>query len=166
MKKQFLEIGKIINTHGVRGELKVEPWCDSPEFLISFNRVFINEKEVKVLSARAHKHQVLMMLEGVTDVTAAMKLKEKVLFIDRSDIDLEDGRVFVQDIIGLPVFDLRQNREIGTLEGVDNLPAQDVYVIKNGDKRHMIPAIPPFLVEIEKDERIVVRTIGGMADED
>lgn len=166
MKNTYLEAGKIVNTHGVCGEVKVLSWCDSPEFLATFKTVYIDEKPVSVLGARVHKGSVLMELEGVSDVNAAMRLKEKVVFVNRGDIDLSEGQVFVQDLIGLPVYDERVERVVGCLEAVDNMPAHDVYVVKEGEKLHMIPAVAPFLIRIEPDERIVVRTIGGMLDED
>ena len=105
MKNRFLEAGQIVNTHGIQGEVKIVPWCDSPEFLCDFNTLYIDEKPVKVRSARIHKGNVLAFLEGVDDVNAAMRLKGKTVFIDRTGVELPDGRHFLADLMGLEVRD-------------------------------------------------------------
>ena len=91
MKNKFLEAGQIVNTHGIQGEVKIVPWCDSPEFLCSFTTLYIDGAPIKVLAARPHKGNVLARLEGVTDVNAAMRLKGKTLSIDRTGVELPDG---------------------------------------------------------------------------
>ena len=105
MKNQFLEAGQIVNTHGIRGEVKIVPWCDSPEFLCQFEVLYLDGRPLKVRSARAHKGNVLAFLEGVDDVNAAMALKGKIVSIDRTGVELPDGRHFIADLIGLEVLD-------------------------------------------------------------
>ena len=104
-KKPFLEAGKIINTHGVGGEVKIESWLDTPEFLRSFRRLFVRGKEMKVLSARVHKGFVIARLEGIDDMNAAMALKGTDISIAREDAHLSDGAYFLSDIIGSRVVD-------------------------------------------------------------
>ena len=77
MKNQFLEAGQIVNTHGIQGEVKIVPWCDTPEFLCQFDTLYLDGRPVKVLARRVHKGNVLAKLEGVSDVNAAMVLKGK-----------------------------------------------------------------------------------------
>ena len=84
MKNQFLEAGQIVNTHGIQGEVKIVPWCDSPEFLLQFGTLYLDGTPVRVRAARVHKGNVLAALEGVADVNAAMALKGKIVSIDRS----------------------------------------------------------------------------------
>ena len=103
MKERFIEAGEIVNTHGVRGEIKILPWTDSAEFLAAFRTLYIDGKPVRVRSSRVHKGTVLAALEGVEDVNAAMRLKGRRVFIDRADAKLPEGGYFIQDIIGAEV---------------------------------------------------------------
>ena len=105
MKKELLETGKIVSTHGLHGEVKILPWADSPEFLLKFDRVFLGKREYAVEDARVQKTCVLMKLEGIDTVEDAAKLRDQVVFISREDIELEEGAIFIQDLLHLPVLD-------------------------------------------------------------
>ncbi len=167
MLKEYLEAGKIVGTFGILGEVRILPWSDSPEFLRGFSRVFIDGKELKLLRARVHKGMILALLEGYSTPEEAMVLKNKTVFIARADARLPEGRVFVEDLIGLPVFDLRKGRTIGTLREVMNLPAGDVYRVAGEKGDILIPAVPAFLREADPEKgEIRVETIEGMGDED
>ena len=160
-KKQYIEAGRIVNTHGVAGEVKIEVWLDSPQFLKSFKRCFIDEREVKLLSARVHKGFLIAKLQGVEDVNAAMALKGRTVFIDRADARLPKGAFFLQDIIGASVVD-EQGREIGKLTDVMETPASNVYVVK-GETEHLIPAVPEFIMSTDVENGIItVHLIEGM----
>ena len=160
-KKQYIEAGRIVNTHGVAGEVKIEVWLDSPQFLKSFKRCFIDRREVKLLSARVHKGFLIVKLEGVEDVNAAMALKGRTVFIDRADARLPKGAFFLQDIIGASVVD-ESGREIGKLVDVMETPASNVYVVK-GEREHLIPAVPEFIMSTDAENGIItVHLIEGM----
>ena len=160
-KKQYIEAGRIVNTHGVAGEVKIEVWLDSPQFLKSFKRCFIDKREVKLLSARVHKGFLIAKLQGVEDVNAAMALKGRTVFIDRADARLPKGAFFLQDIIGASVVD-EQGREIGKLSDVMETPASNVYVVK-GEREHLIPAVPEFILSTDAENGIItVHLIEGM----
>ena len=160
-KKQYIEAGRIVNTHGVAGEVKIEVWLDSPQFLKSFKRCFIDEREVKLLSARVHKGFLIAKLQGVEDVNAAMALKGRTVFIDRADARLPKGAFFLQDIIGASVVD-ESGSEIGKLVDVMETPASNVYVVK-GEREHLIPAVPEFILSTDADNGIItVHLIEGM----
>lgn len=160
-KKQYIEAGKIVNTHGVRGEVKIQVWLDSPEFLRSFKTVYIEGKPVKMLSSRTHKSFVIAVLEGVEDVNAAMCLKNKTVFIDRGEAKLPEGAYFLQDIIGARVID-ENSAEIGTLEDILETPASDVYIVR-GETEHMIPAVPEFILSTDAENGVIrVHLIEGM----
>ena len=163
MKKKFLEAGKIVNTHGVRGEVKIMPWADSPEFLLGFKKFYINEEPVKVMSARVHKNAVIASLAGITDVDTAAALKNKIICIDRKDAKLENGQFFIQDIIGLPAIDDITGEEIGTVKEVLDMPAQSIYVIVKDGKEILIPDVPDFIKEVSVDDGFVkIHLIEGM----
>ncbi|NCE64312.1 16S rRNA processing protein RimM [Pseudoflavonifractor sp. 524-17] len=163
MKNQFLEAGQIANTHGIQGEVKIVPWCDSPEFLCSFAALYIDQKPVKIRSARVHKGNVLAFLEGVEDVNAAMRLKGKTVWIDRTGVELPDGRHFIADLIGLTVIDDATGESLGTLDDVLTSPAHEVYVVHGGGKEYLIPAVDAFLRGTNVEEGwIRVHLIEGM----
>ena len=160
-KREYIEAGRIVNTHGVAGEVKIQVWLDSPQFLKSFRRCFIDKREVKLLSARVHKGFLIAKLENVEDVNAAMALKGRDVFIRRSDARLPKGAFFLQDIIGAAVVDESGN-EIGKLADVMETPASNVYVVK-GETEHLIPAVPEFILSTDAENGIItVHLIEGM----
>ena len=159
--EKLLECGKIVNTHGIRGEVKIVPWADSPEFLCDLPALYIDGKEVKLRSARVHKGNVIALLEGIDDVNAAMLLKEKVVSMSRDDVELPEGSFYIADIIGLRVVDEAGN-ELGVLDDILSPSLQQVYVIK-GQREIMIPAVPEFILETNVEGGYIkVRLIEGM----
>ena len=160
-KQSFVDAGKIVNTHGVRGEVRIEVWLDSPALLKRCGRVFLGGEEKKLLSAREHKGFLIAQLEGVTDVNAAQALKNRVLQIARADARLPRGAFFLQDIIGASVVD-ESGAEVGTLAEVLELPTQRVYVVR-GETEHLIPAVPAFILNTDAEAGVItVRLIEGM----
>jgi len=161
LKKQYLEAGRIVNTHGVRGEVRIEPWADEAAFLTRFKRFYMDGQPVKVRSCRVHKTLCIASLEGIDDVNAAMALKGKVIFIDRKDAKLPKGTVFLQDILGARVVD-EDGNELGVLEQVLPAPAASVYVVK-GEREILIPDVPAFILDKDADKGVItVRLIEGM----
>lgn len=163
MKKRYLESGKIVNTHGIAGEVKVVPWCDGPEFLLQFDTFYIDEKPVRVKSSRVHKQQVLLSLEGIADLNEAMRLKDKVIFIDREDVNFADGVHFLADFFGLEVRDADSDAVLGKIADILTPPAHPIYVVRGGSREYMIPAVDAFVVESNVEGGFIrVRLIEGM----
>lgn len=161
MKKQRLEAGQIVNTHGVRGEVRIQPWADEAAFLTRFRRFYIDGAEIKVRACRVHKQLCIASLEGVDDVNAAMALKGKVIFIDRDDAHLPAGTVFLQDMIGARALD-EAGTELGQVEDILSEPAASVLVIR-GEREILIPDVPAFVRKKDADAGVVVvRLIDGM----
>ena len=159
--EQYLEAGRIINTFGIRGEVKLEPWCDSAEFLKPLRRMYIDGKAWKVLSSRVHKGCLIVLFEGVADMNAAMCLKNKIVFFDRADAKLPKGHFFLADIMGAEVVD-ENGARVGTLTEIVELPGQNVYIVR-GETEHSIPAVPEFILETDPVNcRIRVHLIEGM----
>ena len=162
MKQPFLEAGQIVNTHGIQGEVKIVPWCDTPEFLCQFDTLYIDGRPVKVRAARPHKGNVLAALEGVTDVNGAMALKGKTVYIDRTGVVLPEGRHFLADLMGLEVIDAATGETLGVVADVLTPPAHEVYVVK-GEHEYLIPAVDEFLIETNVEGGYIrVRPIEGM----
>lgn len=168
MKKQFLEAGKIVGTHGIAGDIKVQSWCDSPDVLTDFDTLYLSPSEpVTVRRAFVHKNVVILHLAGVDSCDDAQALRGRVLYLNRDDIDLPNDLVFIQDMIGLTVYDVRTDSVIGTLKEVlTTNPAHDMYVIARPDAPDaLIPACEPFLVSVDLDAgRLTVRTIEGLIE--
>ncbi len=163
----LLEAGAIINTHGVRGEVKVDPWADSPDFLTRFKTLYIDEKPYRVVSARVHTRFVLIRFEGVDTVEDAMRLRGRTLCFDRADAKLPEGTYFLADIIGFDVFDRRKNAVIGRLAELLSLPAGDVYRVESARGDILIPARPEFTRGVDPAAHtIAVETIPGMGDDE
>jgi 16S rRNA processing protein RimM len=161
MKKAFLEAGKIVNTHGIRGEVKIQPWADSPEFLTGFKTFYIDEVPVSVVRSRVHKSMVIAQLKGIDDVDSAMRLKNKLIWIARADASLPQGDFFIQDIQGARVVD-EVGQELGILKEVLELPSHNVYVV-SGDREILIPAVPEFVLNTDVENGVItVRLLKGM----
>ena len=149
MKERFIEAGEVVNTHGVRGEVKIIPWTDSAEFLAAIRTLYIDGRAV------------LAALEGVEDVNAAMRLKGRRVFIDRADAKLPEGGYFIQDIIGAEVV-TEDGESIGALAEVIDAPASMIYVVR-GERERLIPAVPEFILKTDADAGLItVRLIEGM----
>lgn len=162
-KQAYIEAGRITNTHGVHGELKIEVWLDSPEALKRYKRLFVDGAEKKILGARVQKQFVIASIEGVSDINTAQPMKGKTVYIAREDARLPAGGYFLQDLYGASVVD-ESGVPFGTLTDILERPAANVYVVTGTDgKEHLIPAVPEFIRKVDADAGILmVRLIEGM----
>lgn len=171
MRLAYLELGKIINTHGVRGELKIDPWCDDPAFFQHFKTVYVGgpgENPRRVLGARPHGAFMLLTLEGITDKESADLLRGRVLFVDRKEAPLEEGRFFVAELIGCAVQDADTGEVYGTVKEVTNTGATDVWqVCSESGKTYYMPLIPGLLQDVDVEKELAtVRPIPGIFDDE
>lgn len=162
MKKAFLEGGQIVNTHGIRGEVKIVSWCDTPETLAGIPVYYIDGAPRKVRAARVHQGNVLALLEDVEDVNAAMPLKGKTVLLKREDLPAPPGGYFLADLLGLTVLDAATGETLGELAHILFPSSQSVYVVR-GEREHLIPAVPEFIEDVDVDGGVIrVRLIEGM----
>ena len=162
MERELIEIGRIVNTHGIKGELKLLPHDERPEDLRALRSLFVDGQEKKILSARVHKGALLVMLEGVGDMNAALEYKGRAAFADADDPGLPEGFVFMDELFGCAVR-TEDGEELGTLEEIIDSPANQVYVVRGAGSERLIPAIPEFVVSVDAEAgKIVVRLIPGM----
>ena len=160
-KSAFIEAGRIVNTHGVAGEVKIEVWLDSPQLLRRCGRVFLDGAPREILSGKVQKSFLIAKLEGVEDLNAAMALKGREVFIAREDARLPKGAYFLQDILGASVQD-EEGNEIGKLVDVLERPASNIYVVQ-GETEHLIPAVPEFIRKVDAEAGVItVHLIEGM----
>ncbi|MBR1562282.1 MAG: 16S rRNA processing protein RimM [Ruminococcus sp.] len=165
--KKLLEAGKIVTVFGLKGEVKVQPWCDTPEFLCEFDTLYYKSgTPVNVERARVQKNMVIMKIEGTDSVEEAQKLRNRVLYIDREDVELDEGCYFIQDLIGLTVMESKDGKVYGKLSDVSQTGANDVYHIKAEDgKEYLIPAIPEVIDSIDLEGGIMkITALDGLFD--
>lgn len=171
MIKEFLEVGQIVGTHGVRGEMRLNPWADSPEFLKQFKTLYFDkkgERPVKVLAARPHGNVVILRLEGVETVEAASAMRNKIMYIRRSDAKLSEGSYFIEELIGCDVRDADdESISYGTLTDVSETGANDVWYIEKDGKEYLIPAIPQVVIKADvANNKVVIRPLKGIFDDE
>ena len=158
MKLQFLEAGQIVSTHGVRGEMKVLPWSDGPDFLPEFQRVRICGTVYTVESCRIQKTCNLLKVKGIDTMEQAQLMRGKTVEVFREDAP--DGMIFVAELIGMDV--IAEGESIGKIADVLDYPGNKVYVVK-GEYEYMIPAVSQFIENIDMDAGVMrVRLIEGM----
>ena len=163
MKLQFIEAGEIVTTHGVRGEMKVLSWMDSPETLCEFDRVRVAGREYIVESCRIQKSCNLLKLEGIDTMDDAQAMRGKTVELYREDID--DEVIFAAELIGMDV--LCDGESLGKIADVLDYPGNSVYVVK-GEHEYMIPAVKQFILSTDMENNVMqVKLIEGMrSDED
>ena len=167
MKKQYLEAGKIVTTHGIKGEVKIMPYCDSAELLAEFDRLFIgkNHDEIIVERARVQKNMVIAKLEGINTPEEAEKLRNKMLFMHRNDLELDDDTYFIQDLIGMEVKDADSDVLYGKIADVMQTGANDVYVVRGEEREYLVPAIADVVISTDLDSNIMtIRPLDGLFD--
>ena len=158
MKLQFIEAGEIVTTHGVKGEVKILPWLDSPEDLCDFDRCRIDGKEFTIQQCRVQKSCNLVKLSGVDTMEAAQAMRGKTIELYREDID--DEVIFAAELIGVEVF--CEESSIGKITDVLDYPGNSVYVVK-GEHEYMIPAVKSFVLHTDVEgNRMDVKLIEGM----
>ena len=158
MRLTYIDAGEIVTTHGLRGDVKVLPWLDSPEDLCDFDRVRIDGKEYEMESCRVQKSCNLVKLAGVDTVEAAQLLRGKTVQLYREDIDPDV--IFAAELIGIEVFS--EGKAIGKVADVLDYPGNKVYVVR-GQKEYMIPAVKAFVLDTDMEKGTMeVRLIEGM----
>ena len=169
MKKKYLVIGRITKLQGLKGEVRVQYYCDEPEMLCEFDTLYLGREHTPVEPARARylKSDVAVLkLKGVDTPEDAEKLIGKMLYFDRDDIELPEDTWFIQDVIGLDVYDADPGKCYGRVDDVYQNGTADVYSIKTpSGGQLMFPAIPEVLLETDiEGGRITIRPLEGLFD--
>lgn len=168
MDKKYIECGKIINTHGCRGGVKVEPWSNSPKDLTAIKRFYLKSKgdfiEHKVLKASIFKQFVILEMQGIDDMEIALSLKGATLYAQREDFNLSEGEFFLADLIGLDVIDFETSAVYGKVKDIINRGASDIYLVDTPNGERMIPAVDEFIISVDLNKGVFVRVIEGLLD--
>ena len=162
MKNQFLQAGKIVNTFGVAGEVKIQPWADSPDVLQHLPCLYLEDQTpLRLLRGRVHKGCLIAAFEGVGDLNAAMTLKNRVVYLNRDDVPLPNNGYFLADVIGADVLN-DDGTPLGTLADILELPQGTVFVVR-GQREILIPNVPAFVRDVNTDSGVVtVHLIEGL----
>lgn len=153
--KEFLSVGQIINTHGLKGELKVHPLTDDIRRFRQLKKVYINGEERIISWCKFQNDKVILKIEGIDSIEDAMKYRNKYLEVSREDaIKLPEGRYFIADLIGCNVYD-ELGEDLGTLFDVIQTKSNDVYWVK-GKKELLVPVLKTIVVNVDIEEREIV----------
>lgn len=162
MKLPFIEAGEIVTTHGVRGEMKILTWLDSPEDLCDFGRCRIDGKEYRIENCRVQKTCNLLKVSGIDTMEAAQTMRGKIVELYREDIS--DDVIFGAELIGVNVY--AQDTLLGKIEDVLDYPGNQVYVVR-GEHEYLIPAVKAFVLSTDLDaNRMQVNIIEGMRSDE
>lgn len=168
-KLTHFRIGQIVNTQGLKGEVKVYPYVDDINRFDDLGIFYLDKnlnEEYEVERVRYKGNMVIMKIKDIDSVELAEKIKTKNIYISRENsVDLDQDEFFIADLIGLEVFTVAGER-VGVLKEVLQYSANDVYVIKgDNDKEYLIPSIMKFIPRINLEEKkIIIDPIKGMLD--
>ena len=167
MKLETINVGRIVNAHGIKGEVRVQPRDGDPYFLTEFKTFYIDGKPVTPTSNHVHKSLVLMKFPGVDDMNAALTWKDKVLYIRREDAHLPDGEYFDDELLGVEVYDEATGALLGEIKQVETYPASKVYTVK-GEKEYLVPAVKDaFIRSVDLDKnRMEIHLWEGLATDE
>lgn len=170
MKQQFIETGKITGTHGIHGEMRVQPWCDMPEDLLQYKTLYLDTagyERLEVVGMRVHKTMVILKAKGIDSIPRAEAFRERVVYLHRDDLNLEEGQYLVADLIGCQVFHTQTGNPLGEITDVSQTGANDVWHIQKDRKEYLIPAIPLVVDEVDIDSgRVTITPLKGIFEDE
>ena len=166
----LLEVGKIVNTHGLRGEVKVVPMTDYPEVFEDIDFVYVKKKSeyerLDVKGIKYQKNNLIVRFSQITDINMAEKYKNQVIYAEREILgELPEGVYYIADLIGLDIV-TEDGEKIGTVSDVFNTGSNDIYEVKReGKKNLLLPVIDDVVLNIDVDGgKITVRMMDGLED--
>lgn len=170
MKKTYLKIGKIVGSHGIKGMVRVECWCDSPEFLCNFKRLFTAENEsavLKIEKSSPHKNIALIKIKGIDTIEQAEEMRGQILYIFRDDAELPDGQYFIQEIMGCKVYDINTKEYYGEIADISPTGANDIWHIIKDNNEYLFPSVPHFVNDVDiVGETIYIDPPRGIFDDE
>lgn len=160
-----IKVGKIINTHGLKGELKVLALTDDENRFNDLNEIYIENNKYNIENVRYNKNFPMIKLKNYSDINDVLKFKDKYIYISEDDlVELEEDSYFIFQIKGLKVFTV-DGLEVGIVKDVLTPGANDVYVVKGKDKDHLIPAVKEFIEKIDLENgKIIIKPIEGLLE--
>ncbi len=167
--KQYLELGKINNTHGLKGEVKFEYWCDSVDYIRQLETVYLDsegKKALSLVSARPQKNIAILKFAEITTIEQAQELKNEILYCNRDDAEIDDESYYLADIIGCRVVDNESGGEYGVVKDVMNYGSCDIYDVVKDKKHYLIPATPDIIAALDLEEQLIkIHAMKGLFNE-
>lgn len=166
MRNEILELGKVVNTHGIRGEIKIQPWCDDPEIFDTLDYIYIGGEKYEIRRSRFHKNCIIAQVEGVNNINEAELMRNKIVTIEREALgELPEGTYYIADLEGLEVR-TADGKILGNIKEVIRTGSNDVYVLDNDEKKPiLIPVIEQVVKEVNIDGGYVeVELMKGLID--
>ena len=165
---ELLEIGKIVNTHALKGEVKIQPWCDDAAIFFELKKVYINSEEYRILNARIHKNFVIVKFDGIDSIEKAQNLKNTIVKVEKKALgELPEGVYYICDLIGCRV-ETSFGIKLGIVEDVIKTGSNDVYVLnetKSG-KPILIPVLKETILSVDIENKLIkVELLKGLVDE-
>ena len=169
MKKTYLEGGKICTSHGVKGLVKVEHFCDSPRVLCSAKKIFLKERdgsytERAVKSASVTGQFLLMSIDGINSREEAIAYRGRIIYLHRDDVPVSDGAMLIADMIGLAVYHAESGESLGEISDISDVACRRIYTVKYQGREILIPDVPEFIKEINEERGMAVLPIPGLFD--
>lgn len=161
---EYIEFGKIVNTHGIKGEVKIYSYTDNPSNILKLKKVYIENVEYQVERIRLASNMFILKLKGIDRIEDTENIKNKEIYREVLKKEKESTEeFFVRDLIGLDIVDEEENK-IGILSDVINTGANDIYIVKReAQKELLLPAIKQVVKNIDiKNKKIVVKVMEGL----
>ena len=172
-KSEKIKIGKIVNVHGLNGEVKVYNYSDSIEIYQRMKAMYFGERLIEIRGVREQKGMVLLKLEGIDSRDGAERMRGTEVFVTEEDLpELPEGQYYVRDLIGMEVMlaedcdGYKAGRSLGIVTDVIQNTAQDIFQVEADDgKKVLIPKVDEFVTDINKGERVItVKLIEGLLE--
>ncbi|NMA87280.1 MAG: 16S rRNA processing protein RimM [Tissierellia bacterium] len=168
MLEDFIQIGRIANTHGVRGEIKIIPLTNDMHRFNYLKTAFLGEEKIKVEveNVKYHKNLVIVKFKEFNDINEIISFKDEYVYIEGKDkVVLPEDHYFLYDIVNCEVFDT-QNNYIGIVKEVLQSASNDIYIVKDKKgKEYLIPAVKEFFIDIDvENKKIIIDPIEGMIE--
>jgi len=168
--RKYLEAGKFVSVHGIKGEIKLYPWCDSADFLNGLHKLYSDKNgknSLDIERIRSQKNMSIVKIKGIDTVEQARTFIEKTVYFDRDDMVLDDGIYFIDDLKGLSVINIDNGEDVGTVNDIYSTGSQNIIEVKlkNGGQC-LIPCVPAFVKETDIESGVIrIQPIEGLLEE-
>lgn len=164
---EYIVVGKIVNTHGIKGDIKIYPYTTDMERFSILKKAYIGQDKlsVEIENIKYHKGMILLKLKGFNNINEVLKFKDEFIFVDElNKVKLPKDNYFIYELIDCKVFDLDGN-SLGYIKDVLQNSSNDIYIIKDKDKEYLIPAVKEFIKEVNiVEKKVIIDPIEGMIE--
>lgn len=159
----LIKIGKIVNTHGIKGELRLlSKFPYKNKVFINNMKIYIDKKDIEIINTyRKHKNFDMITLKGYSNINEVLKYKSKYVYVDNNDIALDNNKYLDEDLIGLNV--IYEDNDKGIITDIERYDKTVLFNIKGNDKEYLIPYNDNLIDKIDiNDKKIYIKDIKGL----